>query len=478
MNILKATRGAILALMFICGSAAMAQKNVIDQVIWFVGDEPILKSDVENIRLQMQLDGERMVGDPYCFIPEQIAINKLYLHQAKLDSIEVSAASVNREVERLISYRINQVGSRQRLEEYAGKSIAELRQEWREQMQERQIIQQVQQKLVGSIKLTPSEVRKYYSRIPQDSLPYVPTTVEVQIMTLEPEIPLTEKDAVKQQLREITERVNNGESFSTLAILYSEDTESAKRGGELGFMGRAQLVPEFANVAFSLSDPKKVSNIVETEYGYHIIQLIEKQGDRANFRHILIKPRVAQSDLDSAVTRLDSIVTRITSGNMKYDDFYRIKSFIPEIQRGKVVDFDNAVAFVSNDVDTRNNKGIMVNQNTQSTHYGTPRFEMQELPTAVALQVEKMKIGDISAPFKMTNSKGKEVVAVVKLRNRIEGHTANMQNDYVVLRGIAEAQKREEILDKWVKNKIANTDIRIVNGDPSCNFKYSGWIKK
>lgn len=471
-------RALLLSIFLSVSLSSIAQKNVIDQVIWFVGDEPILKSDVEAIRLQMQMDGERIDGNPYCFIPEQIAINKLYLNQAKIDSIEVPAASVNREVERLINYRISQVGSREKLEEYAGKSLPDLRDEWREQMRERQIIQQMQQKIVGTVKLTPSDVRKYYARIPQDSLPYIPTTVEVQIMTLEPEVPLKEQDAVKARLREITNRVYNGENFSTLAVIYSEDTESAKRGGELGFMGRAQLVPEFANVAFALSDPQKVSNIVETEYGYHIIQLIEKQGERANFRHILMKPRVSSEVMDSTMHKMDSIMNRINQNNLKYDDMYKIKAFIPENQRGKALDFDNAITFLSHDVDTRNNKGVMVNQNQQSNHYGTPRFEMQELPTQIALQVEKMQVGDISSPFKMTNSKGKEVVAVVKLRNRIEGHKANIQNDYVVLKNIVEAHKKEELLDKWVRNKINTTDVRIIHNEANCDFRYPGWNKK
>jgi peptidyl-prolyl cis-trans isomerase SurA len=451
---------------------------VIDQVVWFVGDEPVLKSDVEAVRLQMQMDGERMVGDPYCFIPEQIAVNKLYLHQAKLDSIEVPLSSVSREVERLINYRINQIGSREKLEEYAGKSISELREEWRDQMREREIVQQMQRKIVGDVKLTPADIRNYYTKLPQDSLPFIPTTVEVQIMTFEPEVSLKEKDAVKARLRDLTDRINKGESFSTLAIIYSEDTETAKRGGELGFMGRAQLVPEFTNAAFALTDPKKVSNIVETEYGYHIIQLIERRGDRANFRHILIKPKVSQAEMDLAVHRMDSIQNLIKKDSLFFDSMYRSQAFIPETKRGKAMTFDDAIGFMSYDIDTKNNKGIMVNQNQQSSNYGTPRFEMQELPAQVAIAVEKMKIGQISEPFKMLNSKGKDVVAVVKLRNRIDSHRANMTDDYVALKEIVESHKRNDVLEKWVKNKINSTNIRIVDGWQNCDFRYKGWVKK
>lgn len=471
---------AVLLGLFLCLGFlnSYSQTNIIDQVIWFVGDEPILKSDVEGIRLQMQMDGEHMVGDPYCFIPEQIAVNKLYLHQAKIDSVEVPFATVSKEVERMINYRINQVGSREKLEEYAGKSIAELREEWRDQMREREVVQAMQRKIVGNIKLTPADVRNYYTTIPTDSLPFVPTSVEVQVMTIEPEVSLKARDEVKAKLRELTERINKGESFSTLAIMYSEDTESAKRGGELGFMGRAQLVPEFASAAFALTDTKKVSNIVETEYGYHIIQLIERMGDRANFRHILLKPKVTTEEMDQAIHRMDSVMTLIKKDNLYFDSMYKSKAFIPEDKRGKVMSFDDATSYLSYDIDTRNNKGIMVNQNQQSSNYGTPRFEMQELPGPIAMQIEKLKIGEISPSFKMTNSKGKDVIAVVKLRNRIDGHRANMKDDYVVLKNIVEDHKRNEILDKWVRNKILSTDVRIVDGWSHCDFRYKGWGRK
>lgn len=455
-----------------------AQTNVIDQVIWFVGDEPILKSDIEAVKLQMQLDGEHFQGDPNCFIPEQIAINKLYLHQAKIDSIDIPMANVNKEVERRISYSINQVGSVSKLEEYAGKSISEIRDDWRDKIKENQIIQEEQRKIIGTIKLTPADIRNYYTKIPTDSLPYIPTTVETQIMTVEPQVSLKAIDEVKAKLRDITDRVNKGESFATLAIIYSEDTESAKHGGELGFKGRAELVPEFSNAAFALTDPKKVSNIVQTEYGYHIIQLIEKKGDRANFRHILLKPKVTQAEIDEAFHRIDSVMTLIKKDSLFFDTMYKSKMFVPENERGKTMTFDDAVSFFSYDKETRNNKGIMVNTNSQSQNYGTPRFQMQDLPAEVAKAVDKLKIGEVSNSFQMIDPRtGKTIVAVVKLRNRIEGHKANMKDDYLVLKDIVEGQKRNEVLDAWVKKKIQNTNIRIIDGWRNCDFRYN-WLKK
>ncbi len=470
----------ILFALFLClGLHSFSQSNAIDQVIWFVGDEAILKSDVEGVRLQMQRDGEHIEGDPFCFIPEQIAIQKLFLHQAKLDSVEVPLSSVAKEVNREIDAYINQAGSKEKLEEYSGMSVAELRERKIEQVRESEIVRQMKAKIVGDIKLTPADIRNYFTKMPQDSLPYIPTTVEVQIMTFEPEISLKERDAVKAKLRELTDRINKGESFSTLAIIYSEDPGSAKKGGELGFEGRAQLDPAFSSTAFALTDTKKVSNIVETEYGYHIIQLIEKQGDRANFRHILLKPKVAQADLDLATHKMDSVMNVINKDSLFFDSMYRSKMFVPEGKRGKVMTFDDAIGYLSFDKETRNNKGIMVNQKSENSYYyGTPRFEMKDLNAQVALVVEKMKVGEISKPFQFIDERtGKSQVAVVKLRNRIDGHRANMKDDYVALKSMVENVKRNEVVDKWVQNKIKNTNIRIIDGWQNCDFRYKGWIK-
>lgn len=299
----------ILFFLFALSTASylVAQNNVIDEIVWVVGDEAILKSEVEEYRKEILMQNQRIEGDPYCFIPEQLAIRKLFLDQAKLDSIEVQESNVNRTLEYLVNEYIASTGSVERLEEYYGKSMAGIREDLREQIREQQLVEGVQQKHFGSVQLTPSEIRKYYNSLPQDSLPFIPTTLEVQIITAEPKVPLQEIDKVKERLREYTDQINSGErEFSTLALLHSEDP-SAMKGGELGFMTRSQLVPEFANVAFALSDPKKVSNVVESEYGFHIIQLIERRGDMGNFRHILLKPRIPQESLDTALVRLDSI---------------------------------------------------------------------------------------------------------------------------------------------------------------------------
>ncbi|MDR1408162.1 MAG: peptidylprolyl isomerase, partial [Tannerella sp.] len=302
-------------------SIVSGQDNVIDEIVWIVGDEVILRSDVESYRLFMQNEGMRFDNDPYCFIPEQIAIEKLYLNQAKIDSIDVDESQVIRMTDQWINTRIVQFGSREKMEEYFNKKQSQIKEERKTIVREQQIVERMKQHIVGDIKLTPSEVRSYFRNIPQDSLPMIPATVEVQIITFEPRIPFEETDAIKARLREFTEQVNNGQfEFSTLARMYSEDPGSATHGGEMGFMSKVNLLPEFANVAFNLTDPKRVSNVVETEYGFHIIQLIEKRGDRINCRHILLRPRVSDKELNEASVRMDSLYTDIVSNKLAFDE--------------------------------------------------------------------------------------------------------------------------------------------------------------
>ena len=438
--------------------SAVAQDNVIDEIVWVVGDDAILRSDIETQRLYMLNEGQRFDGDPYWVIPEQLAIQKLYLNQAKIDSITANENQVIQSVDQWMNMAVNQMGSREKLEEYMGKKFSQIKEERKETVREQQIVQQMQQKLIGEIKLTPSEIRKYFNQLPQDSLPTIPTTVEVQIVTMEPKIPFEETDAIKARLRDFTEQVNTGKmEFSTLARLYSEDPGSSVRGGELGFMSKTQLLPEFANVAFNLKDSKRVSQIVQTEYGYHIIQLIEKRGDRINCRHILLKPKVSDKELTEATTRMDSL----------YNDL-----------KAEKFSFDEAATFVSADKDTRNNKGLMVNQNYESSNYGTPKFEMQELPQEIGKVVYQMEVGDISKPFTMLTDKQKEVVAIVKLKARVNGHKANLADDFQAMKQLVESRKREELLNDWIRKKQKTTYVRISEGWKNCDFKYPGWVKE
>ena len=334
--------------------------NVIEEVAWMIGDEPIYRSDIERMYQDMQSERVPVQGDPYCIIPEQIAIERLFLHQADLDTIEVQESMVQVQLDQQMNYLINNLGSREKVEQYFRKPFPEIREYYAENIRNRSRIQQVRSKLTEDIKVTPGDVRRYFDALPTDSVPFMPLQVEVQLLTLNPQIPRQEIDDVKARLRDYADRVTRGESeFSILAVLYSEDPGSAPRGGEMGFMGRGQLVPEFAAVAFNLNDPKKVSKIVETEYGFHIIQLIEKRGDRINARHILLRPKVAEKDLTDALARLDSV--RVDIVDRKY------------------FTYEEAVRHISQDKDTRLSNGVMVNQEPQDSRCRSCRRKWPKL---------------------------------------------------------------------------------------------------
>ena len=439
----------------LCCLFSQAQKNVIDEVVWVVGDEAILRSDVEKQRLEF---GSQTKGNPYCVIPEQMAIQKLFLHQAVIDSVSVTDSEVNQYVESEINERILMAGSKEKLEEYMKLSMVQIREELFDQYKDRLTALRMRDQLTADIKVTPAEVRRYFKDFPEDSLPLIPTQVEVQLLVLQPRIPQEEIDRVKGLLRDYTERINNGStSFSTLARLYSEDPGSARQGGEMPYMGKGELDPGFANVAFSLTDPKKVSKIAQSEFGFHIIQLIDKRGDKLKCRHILRRPEVSQTDIDSALVVLDSISSDI---------------------RNNKISFEDAVLYASDDKDTRNNRGILSNNKT--TGETTTRFEMSELSAfspELARVVETLEVGEMSKPFTMINTKGKTVCAIARLKNRTIMHRASITEDFQILKAMVEEKKGEEVIEEWIKEKQKSTYIRINPDWRDCDFQYEGWIK-
>lgn len=434
-------------------SVVFAQDNIIDEVIWIVGEEAILRSEVEEERLRAQYEGAPIAGDPYCVIPEQLAIQKLFLHQAELDSIEVNESSVSSQVDMRMNYYISQIGSKEKLEEYFRKTSSEIREEMMVAVRNQMTIQQMQSKLTEQIAPTPAEVRRYYNGLTADSIPMIPAQVEVQILSIEPSVSLEETERIKSRLREFTERVHNGSAdFAMLARLYSEDTESAKRGGELGFVGKGQLVSEFADVAFNLTDPKRVSRVVQTEYGYHIIQLIEKKGDRVNCRHILLKPRVSVDDKVNAISKLDSIRIQVVDSGMS---------------------FEAAVAKYSEDKNTLMSGGLMTNPNS-----GSSKFEYQDLPAEIAKQIYAMKEGDVSQPFVMMDrQKNKEVCAIVKLKTRRDAHKANLVDDFQVILQMLEQKLSGDVIEQWIRDKQKEIYVQIDPAWRGCDFEYPGWVK-
>ncbi len=430
----------------------MSQNNVAEEVAWVVGDEPIFKSDIEEQYRQALDERIPINGNPYCVIPEQMAVDKLFLDQARIDTVEVQQSGISAEVENRINYFIANLGSKEKVEEYFRMPLPRLREKLNEVLSEQSCIQQVQSELTKNVKSTPADVRKFYNSISKDSLPYIPMQVEVQIITINPVIPQQEIDEVKSRLRDYAQQINSGErEFSTLAILYSEDQATAVYGGETGFQSKSVLLPEYATAAFNLNDNKRVSNIVETDDGYHIIQLIEKRGDRINTRHILLRPKVSDKDLTDALSRLDSVRTDIVAG--KYS-------------------FDEMALVISQDKDSRNNKGNMLNE---KTHSG--RFEMADLPTEVGKKINNMQPGDISEPFVMINPKTRrEQVAIVRLNKRIDGHKADLAEDYMVIKEMCEGRAKEKILRDWVVQKQKSVYVYIEESWRNCDFKYD-WLK-
>lgn len=431
--------------------------SVVDEVIWVVGDEPILLSDVEMARMQAEMEGVKWEGDPDCTIPEQLAVQKLFLHQAAIDSIEVSESEVAQSVEHQISAWLQMVdGNKERLEEYKRKSLAELRISLHDDFKDRLLIEREREKLVEDITVSPADVRRYFSELPEDSIPMVPTEVEVQIITRTPKVEQAEIDRIKNELRNYTEMVTSGQtSFTALAKLYSEDPGTARMGGEFpDYVGRGMLDPAFANVAFNLTDPKKISKIVETDFGYHIIQLIDKRGDKIKVRHILLKPNVSNEAIETASMQLDSIADEIRTGKFT---------------------FEQAASFLSDDKDTRNNNGLMANT-TESGR--TSKFQLRNLPSEIARVVDTLKVGEVSVPFQMINEKnGKLVCVVAKLKSRVEMHRATITEDFQTMKNIVLAKRKEEFIKDWIKDKIKNTYIRINDRYKNCNFEYQGWVK-
>lgn len=445
----------LILLLFLASSLCsnIFASRTIDEVAWVVGDEPILKSDIETEILRMRYNRQKIEGDPYCVIPEQLAIQKLFIAQAKIDSIVVTQSQVNMQVDGRLKFFIQQIGSEEKVEEYFKKPIREIKSELARTIEDQLTVQEMQRSIVGSVEITPGDVRKFYQSMPKDSIPIIPEQVEVQIISISPKITHAEEERIRSRLREYTEDVQSGKAeFSTLAILYSEDRGSAMQGGELGFMSRGKLVPEFADAAFSLYEPGKISRIVQTEFGYHIIQLIERKNDQVNCRHILLIPSVDPSAKAAATARLDSVANDL-----------RLNRFT----------FEQAVRFFSEDKDTNQNDGTMLNVKN-----GSSKFEIQDLPPDIAKVVYNMHVGEVSEPFTYKTDTGKELVCIVKLKSKVERHPADPDRDFQTLKSMVSSLRNQDLIEKWIKEKQKETYIYINPEYRDCQFIYPGWIKE
>lgn len=439
--------------LWLLAQAGVAQSQVVDQVIWVVGGEPILLSDVEEMRVGYEEVG-MIVPNARGTLPEQIAVRKLWRHQAELDSIEVDEADISNRVDAYLAEQVERLGSRENVEQAAHKPFSQLRSELYDRRLEDELVEGAQRKLLSGVKVTPADVRTYFSRIPADSLPMVPEQVEVQILSQEPQPTAEEIERIQTTLREYTDRVNRGEiSFSALARANSEDG-SYRTGGELGFTGKGKWEPEFSKAAFALNEPGRISKIVRTGFGYHIIQLIEKRGDKVNVRHILLKPKIEDAEYTRTLLRLDSIADEIREGKFS---------------------FETGVLAISDDKDTRFNYGLLVNSDRMGNM--TARFALTDLPNELRRVVDTLAVGQVSRSFMMTNAKGHTVCAIAKLKSRTPQHRASIEGDFQALQEMVHEKRCEEEIDRWIAEKQKTTYIWIAPEWRNYEFKYPGWVK-
>lgn len=441
----------IMAFFAFLPSAVSQEEQVIDEIVAVVGKSIVLESDIQNqylnARLQRRIKGA--ASEMRCDILEDILYQKLMVTQAEVDSLEINDVQVEGELDRRLGTFIQQFGSQEKLEQYYGKTLIEIKEELRDVVGEQMLAQQVQQGIVSNVTVTPSEIRSYYRSIPKDSLPLIKTEYKIAEIVKMPPVNIEEKLRVKEQLLDLRKRILKGENFSTMAVLYSEDPGSASKGGELGFYGRGQLYHEFEAVAYKLKEGE-VSNIVETEAGYHIIQLIERKGDYVNVRHILLVPKVSPADLLKARTLLDSVAQLIRADSMT---------------------FEHAVELYS-DGEDKNSGGLLINPYTGSTS-----FEAEQLDQQVSFVIEKMEVGDISNPVPMKTDKQKDAYRILKLLEKTQPHRANMKIDYPRIQEWALQDKQRKAIDNWINKQAKQTYVRVVEQYKTCDFKHNWQIR-
>ncbi|KPL12450.1 MAG: hypothetical protein AMS26_17720 [Bacteroides sp. SM23_62] len=425
------------------------QSFILDRVVAVVGEFVILQSDIEGAHLQNKAQGVSLPGDEKCAILENFLGEKLLLNQAKIDSIEVSESSVEMELDNRLSYFISMIGSPEALEDYFGKTILEIKEDMRSSVRDASITRQMQSTITGEVTVTPSEIQDYYNGLSRDSIPYIDSKVELSQIVQYPPVDEAAIFEVKQTLLDLRRRILDGQKFTTLAVLYSEGP-SASKGGEIGFMGKGELDPEYAKAAFSLKEGG-VSTIVESSFGYHIIQLIERREERVNTRHILMKPKVKPEAIRATTRKLDSIA---------------------KLVRTDSVTFDLAARIYSEDKNTAVNGGIMVNPATNTT-----TFTMDELQPAEFIALRDLKVGEITEAFKSEDENGKDVYKIIRLRNRSSPHRANLKDDYMVLQEMALGMKKQEVFQQWIDEKIEETYVHVDNSFAGCQFSRKGWVK-
>jgi peptidyl-prolyl cis-trans isomerase SurA len=438
---------------FFCflASSTWAQDKIIDQIVAVVGSNIIMKSDIEGMYLQNQAQGVTSDGDMKCEVLENFLVEKLLLAEAELDTnIIVTPSQINQNMDERMQYFVKNLGSEKAVEKYFQKPIAAIKADLEEVIKNQLMTSQMRRKIIEKISVTPAEVRYKYRTMDKEEIPTVDDQLEYAQIAVFPPITLEEENEIKSRLREFKKRVEDGESFATLAVLYSEDPGSAANGGELGYLGRGMLDPAYASAAFNLKEDR-VSNVVKSEYGYHIIQMIGRRGEQINTRHILLKPKPSPEAREKAASSLDSLATLI--------------------RKGKIT-FETAALHYSADKDSRNGGGLAINPYTSSS-----KWKKEELDPDVSKVLAGMKENEISDPFSSIDDRQRLVFKIIKLLSRTKEHKANLQQDYQFLHDLYLQKKQEDAINKWVSEQQAKTYIHIDETYQNCNFKFKNWIK-
>jgi peptidyl-prolyl cis-trans isomerase SurA len=419
-------------------------KIMIDQVVAVVGNKMVKHSDVEAQISSMKVNGETVDANTYCKVLEQLMISKLYEHQAELDSIEIPDSEVEANLDRRIRYFIQQIGSREKLEEFYNKPVLAIKEEFRDMIRAQMVSMKMEEEITADVKVTPSEVRKFYSQMDADSVPLIPTEYEIYQIVKKPAISKEQKDMVKQQLTEYRNRILKGERFSTLATMFSEDPGSSKRGGELGMFGRGEMYSEFESAAFSLKEGE-VSPVIETKAGFHILQLIERQGENVNVRHILLKPEPNIEDLDRAQKLLDSIA---------------------KLVRDSVHTFQQAAELFSDDPSARMG-GLYT-----GPYSGNARVTAEEMDPNIFFIVDKFEVGQISNATFFETEEREKAARIILLKDRIAPHRADLEHDYDKIYNLAMQQAKEKVMDEWLNRKLKTLYVRLNDKAKECTFQY------
>ncbi len=442
-------RALIAAGLLIFGTAK-AQPQLVDGVVAVVGKNIVLKSNVDNQFKSLQEKGLTDNSAERCRIFEDLLFEKLLLHQADIDSIFVSPEEVDLAIDRRLNSFIQQIGSKQRLEQYYKKSVVEIKEEMQPFVEDQMIAQKMLREVTKDIEITPTEVRSFYKSLPEDSLPLINSQVEYAQIIKYPEVSPEAKQEAIDRLNDLRQRIEDGSSFSTMAVLYSEDPGSAKNGGEYTGIKRGQFVKEFEAVAFNLK-VGEISEPFRTEYGYHIVQLQKRRGEELDLRHILIKPKISQENLQKAREFLDSVRTLIID---------------------KKVSFIEAAEKFSEDENSKLNGGMVMNPQTSDT-----RWETGQLDKGIFYTVDKLEVGRVSEPSLFRTPDEKEGFRLIKLLNKTEPHRADLKTDYQIIQNVARQQKESDAIQKWIDEKLKTTYVRVNNEYFNCEFQRN-WIKR